>query len=240
MKCAILCGGMGARLGELGEYLPKPLMRIGDKAVLEHIMDHYAKHGITDFVLCLGHLGDKIVRYFSNKGTNYKIEFVDTGEKSTKIDRLLKVKEILGDTFLVSYGDDLCNINIQKLIKFHNKEGRMSTLTVVRLPSSYGVLTLHDFEPHLVSEFKEKPLIHEWINGGYFVFDKRIFDYIKEGEELEDHVLVRLAKEKQLAAFRHDGFWKSMNTLKDSVELNEMFDRGELKDLFGGVNGLAD
>src|SRR3989344_1640426 len=233
MKCVIFCGGKGVRLNELSREIPKPLLKIGDKPVIEHIMDHYAKHGITEFILCLGYLSDKIKEYFNNHQTSYSIEMVDTGENSLKSERLRKVKHLLGDVFFVSYGDDLCNVDIKKLIDFHNKEKRVATLTAVRLPSSYGTLELHDFEPHLVSTFREKPLINEWINGGYFIFDKGIFDYIKDGDELENEVFDKLAKDKQLAAFRHGGFWKSINTLKDHIDLNEMFNKGELNKVLG-------
>ena len=232
MKCVILCGGKGMRMGELTEHLPKPLLIVGDKPILEHIMDHYAKYGITEFILCLGHLGDKIKAYFKNKNTGYKIEMVDTGEKSTKAQRLLKVKDMVKEEFFVSYSDDLSDVNISKLIEFHKKEKRIATLTAVRLNNPYGVIELDEFEPNIISNFKEKPTMKEWINGGYFLFDERIFDYIKENDELEKEVFEKLVKEKQIIAFRHQGFWKSVNNIKDYNELNEIFKNGKLGKIF--------
>jgi glucose-1-phosphate cytidylyltransferase len=235
MKCVILCGGRGVRLNELTGEIPKPLINVGEKPIVEHIMDHYASHGIKDFVLCLGYLGEKIKDYFENKNIGYGIEMVDTGVDTSKAHRLLKVKHLLGESFFVSYGDDLSNVNITKLIDFHNRERKIATLTAVRLQNPYGEIALDDYEPHVVSDFIEKPIMNAWINGGYFIFDKNIFDYIDENDELEDHVFKKLTKEKQLSAFRHSGFWKSMNTLKDSIELNDMLKSGNLFKEFGAT-----
>jgi glucose-1-phosphate cytidylyltransferase len=178
--------------------------------------------------LCLGYLGNKIKDYFENKNIEYNIELIDTGENTTKARRLIKVKHLLGDSFFVSYGDDLSNVNIKKLIEFHKKENKIATLTAVRLQNPYGELALDDFEPHLVADFIEKPIMNAWINGGYFIFNRKIFEYIDENDELENHVFRKLTKEKQLSAYRHSGFWKSMNTLGDSIELNDMLKSGNL------------
>ncbi len=232
MKCVILCGGKGMRMGEIGEKIPKSLIKIGDKPIVEHIMDHYASYGIKEFVLCLGHLGEKIKDYFSNKKEKHNITLVDTGVNSSKTQRLLKIKDLLGEVFLVSYGDDLSNVNISKLVEFHKKEGKIATLVSVRLPNPYGTLELNEFEPSLVSKFREKPLMKDWINGGYFVFNKSIFEYLDENSELENDALKNLSEKKQLCAYRHPGFWKSINTLKDSIELNELYSEGELEKYF--------
>jgi glucose-1-phosphate cytidylyltransferase len=232
MKCAIFCGGKGTRMGSSSDELPKTLINVGNKPILEHIMDHYASYGITDFILCLGYQGDKIREYFSKNPSNYNVEMVETGEDSKKAERLLKVKDLVGDEFFVSYGDDLSDVDLSKLLEHHKKEGKIATLTAVHLPNPYGVLELDEFEPHRITNFKEKPLMDDWINGGYFVFNKEIFNYIKEGEEIEKEVFDRLAKEKNLIAYRHSGFWKSMNTFKDSLELNEMFNNNELNNMF--------
>jgi glucose-1-phosphate cytidylyltransferase len=229
MKCVVFCGGKGIRMDGTASITPKPLLMIKSKPVLEHIMDHYAKYGVTEFILCLGYLGDKIRAYFESHSTPYRIEMIDTGDNSSKAERLLKVKNLLGETFFVTYGDDLSDVDISKVLEFHKSQGKIATLTAIRLPNPYGVLEIHDFEPHIISRFKEKPIMNEWINGGYFVFDKKIFNYIKDKEELEKEVFERLAAEKQIVAFRHPGFWKSMNTLKDHVELNELAEKGDLR-----------
>jgi glucose-1-phosphate cytidylyltransferase len=237
----ILCGGKGTRMGESSESIPKPLLMVGNKPVLEHIMDHFAKYGINEFILCLGHLGEKIKNYFLSNPVNYMVEMIDTelveranaGLETTKAQRLLKVKSKIEGDFFVTYGDDLSNVNISNLINFHKKENKIVTLTAVKLHNPYGVLELDEFEPNSISNFKEKPLMREWINGGYFIFNYKIFDYINETEDLEKEVFEKLVKEKQIVAYRHPGFWKSMNTIKDSIELNDMFKKGELQRLMG-------
>ncbi|MDP4039341.1 MAG: sugar phosphate nucleotidyltransferase [Candidatus Pacearchaeota archaeon] len=234
MKCVIFCGGKGTRMGSSTEDLPKPLLNIGDEPILIKIMNHYASYGITNFILCLGFLGDKIRNYFKENPSKYNVEMISTGVDATKSERLLAVKEFLDteDSFFVSYGDDLSNVDILELRKFHEKEGKLITLTAVKLPNPYGVLDFDDVDPRVVSAFKEKPIMNEWINGGYFVFDKRVFEYLEKGSDLEEGVFNTLSEKKEIAGFRHKGFWKSMNTLKDYVELNEMFKKGELNCLF--------
>lgn len=226
MKAVILCGGQGARLRELTEEIPKPLIEIGDKPVLWHIMKTYASHGINEFILCLGYRGEKIKDYFEkNNGENWKIEFVDTGIDVSKSDRLLKIKDLIDEEiFLVSYGDDVSNVNIQDVIKFHKSKGKIATLTAIKPKNPFGVL---DFQDGIIKGFKEKPVMSEWINGGYFVFDKRIFDYMSAGEDLEKDVFAKLIKEGQLCGFKHQGFWEGMNTLKDVQELNNLWKNGK-------------
>lgn len=238
MKCVILCGGKGIRM-PAGENVPKPLLKVGDKPILEHIMNHYAKYGVKNFILCLGYEGEKIRFHFFRNPSEYQIEMVDTGEDTNKAGRLLKIKHLIDDTFFVSYGDDLANVNISKLLALHKLQGKIATLSAVKLVHQYGILEISDFEPHIVSKFKEKPVMNDWINGGYFVFDKKIFDYIQEGEDLEKEVFHKLIEENNMVAYRHDGFWKSMNTMKDHIELNEMFISGEIQKIFG-VEGNND
>jgi glucose-1-phosphate cytidylyltransferase len=234
MKCVIFCGGKGTRMGHMGEILPKPLLKVGDKPILIRIMNHYASYGVKDFILCLGFLGEKIRDYFSINPSEYNIKMVDTGKDSNKTERLFKVKNLLEneETFFVSYGDDICNVNIRKLEEFHKKQGKIGTLTAIKLPNPYGVLEFDDIEPQIVSGFKEKPLMNEWINGGYFIFEKRFLDFIENGEELEKGIFEELSLNKEMVAFRHKGFWKSMNTMKDYIELNEMFEKKELDKIF--------
>ncbi len=232
MKCVIFCGGKGTRMGV--NDLPKTLLEIGDKPILIKIMDHYASHGINEFILCLGFMGEKIKDYFLKNPSSYNIKLVDTGENSNKAERLLKVKQFLDkeERFFVSYGDDISNVNITELKKFHEKEGKCVTITAVRLPNPYGVLEFDDVKPVIVSGFKEKPIMSEWVNGGYFLFEKRVLEFLGEGKDLEKEVFEELSKKKEIVAFRHAGFWKSMNTMKDHLELNELFKTGELDKIF--------
>ena len=226
MKTVILCGGKGTRLRELTEEIPKPLVEIGGKPILWHLMKIYSHYGFNDFILCLGYKGELIKEYFSrNNKENWKITFVDTGEDANKAERIKKVqKYIKDDNFFVAYGDDVCDVNVKKVLDLHLKKGKIVTLTAVNLLSPFGVMEVNENDE--VTEFKEKPKLDYWMNGGYFVFNKKIFNYLKEGYDLEKEAFEELAKEKQIAAFKHHGFWKSMNTFKDVVELNELWERG--------------
>ncbi len=224
MQVVILCGGKGTRLSERTEEIPKPLVEIGDKPILYHLMNLYARSGHKDFILCLGYKGEKIEEYFKNK-KDWNIEFVHTGETANKAERLMKIKDIIKDTtFLLSYGDDLSNVDVNKVIEFHKKANKIVTLTAVPLISQFGIIELN--EKCEVTKFREKPKLDHFINGGFYVMEKKIFDYIKPGYDLEKETFEDLAKEGQIAAFKHNGFWKSMNTLKDVVELNELYNKG--------------
>ncbi|MFA5175672.1 MAG: sugar phosphate nucleotidyltransferase [Candidatus Nanoarchaeia archaeon] len=248
MQVVIFCGGLGTRLTELTEEIPKPLIEIGDRPVLWHIMKIYSYYGINDFILCLGYKGDKIKDYFlksslrnndfsiiNNKinlhtknEEKWNITFVDTGENATKAERLMKVKKyIQGDNFCVAYGDDVSDVNIYELIKFHLKHKKIATITAVQIANQYGVLEFN--EDKLITLFKEKPLMKEWINGGFMVFNKKIFDYIKSGFELEKEIFENLSKDKQIYAFTHNGFWKGMNIIKDTKDLNALWRDGKAK-----------
>ena len=224
MEVIILCGGKGTRLSEYTQSIPKPMIEIGGKPILLHLMKFYASFGHKDFILCLGYKGEKIQEYFKNI-KEFDIKFANTGENSNKAERLMKVKDdIKGDTFLVSYGDDLSDINIKEIINFHNKKNKIVTLTAVPLTSQFGVIELNESDE--VINFKEKPKLDYLINGGFYVMRKKIYDFIKPGNELEKDTFEELAKQNQIAAFKHDGFWKSMTTLKDVIELNELYDKG--------------
>ena len=227
MKTIILCGGKGTRLRELTEEIPKPLVEIGGKPILWHLMKIYSHYGVNDFILCLGYKGELIKENFSrNNKENWKITFVDTGEDANKAERIKKVqKYIKDDNFFVAYGDDVCDVNVKKVLDLHLKKGKIVTLTAVNLLSPFGVMEVNDNDE--VTEFKEKPKLDYWMNGGYFVFNKKIFNYLKGGYDLEKEAFEELAKEKQIAAFKHHGFWKSMNTFKDVVELNELWEKGD-------------
>lgn len=225
MQVVILCGGKGTRLSEYTEEIPKPLVEIGDKPILHHLMELYASYGHKDFILCLGYKGKKIEEHFKGN-KDWDIDFVHTGEESNKAERLMKARGYIKDNpFLLSYGDDLCDININKVIDFHKKNGKIVTLTAVPLMSPFGIIEVN--EKNEVMQFKEKPRLSKLMNGGFYVMSKKIFDFIRPGYDLEKETFEELAKKSQIAAFRHDGFWKSMNTLKDVIELNEMYKKGD-------------
>ena len=225
MEVVILCGGKGTRLSEYTQSIPKPMIEIGGKPILLHIMKFYASFGHKEFILCLGYKGDKIQEYFKDI-KEWNIGFVNTGEDSNKAERLVKVKnKINGNTFLVSYGDDISDIDVNEIIKFHNIKRKIVTLTAVPLISPFGIVELNGRNE--VINFKEKPKLNHLINGGFYVMEKKIFDFIKQGYDLEKETFEELAKHNQIVAFKHNGFWKSMNTLKDVIELNEMFTKGE-------------
>ena len=221
MQVVVLCGGKGTRLSEYTEQLPKPLIEIGGKPIILHIMEMYASYGHKKFILCLGYKGDKIKQYFKNE-KRFKIHFVDTGEDTNKGERILMVKNLIKDeNFFVTYGDDLSDVDITKLQEFHSKNKNLVTLTAVQLESPFGIIEIN--KNNEVTKFKEKPKLEHLMNGGFYIFNKKVFDFIKKGQDLEKDVLESLSKEKKVSAFVHKGFWKSMNTLKDVIELNEMF-----------------
>ncbi len=226
MKVVILCGGKGARMGEVNQEIPKPLMEIGGKPVLWHIMNRYGRQGYGEFVLLLGHLGHKIRDYFAGcPEAEWKIDMVDTGPDATKSERIAQVGHLIKEeNFFLSYGDDLADINFFKLLKFHEYMDNIVTLTSVRLVSPFGVLEMD--EEQRIIEFKEKPVLEQWMNGGFMVMSKRIFPYLRLGE-LEEEVFNRLVAERKIGAYKHKGMWKSMNTLKDYIDLNKLWDEGK-------------
>ena len=222
MQVVILCGGEGTRLREYTEKIPKPLVEIGNKPILWHIMKYYSQHGFNDFVLCLGYKGEKIREYFNENKENWNINFVDTGLDSNKAERIKKIKKFIKeDNFFVAYGDDLSDVGINKLLKFHKEKNKIVTLTTINPISQFGILEFNENDE--IINFKEKPKLNHWINGGFFVFNKKIFDYLKEKWDLEKETFGQLAKERQICAFKHNGFWKCMNTFKDTLELNEIW-----------------
>jgi glucose-1-phosphate cytidylyltransferase len=227
MKVVILCGGKGTRLKELTEEVPKPLVEIGGKPILWHIMKIYSHYGFNDFILCLGYKARMISEYFEkNNHENWSIEFVDTGEDSNKGQRIKKVEKYIEDeNFFVAYGDDVSDVNIKKLLEYHKKNGNIVTLTAINPESQFGIIELN--QKNEILEFKEKPKLDYWINGGFFVFSRKIFDYLKDDNDLEKEAFETLARERQICAFKHDGFWKCMNTFKDTIELNELWADGK-------------
>jgi len=225
MKVVILCGGKGTRLSEYTEDVPKPLVQVGDKPILHHLMNFYSSFGHKDFILCLGYKSEKIKEYFKDF-SGWNIEFVDTGIDSNKAKRLLSIKDLIDeDDFLLSYGDDLCDVDINRVIEFHRGKDKTVTLTAVPLVSPFGIVDIDG--DGSVNRFTEKPLMDHFMNGGFYVMKKKIFESLKNDFDLETEIFEELAKNNEIVAFKHSGFWKSMNTLKDVIELNEMLKKGD-------------
>ena len=193
-KVGILCGGKGTRLIEHTEEIPKPLVQIGDKPILWHIMKIYSHYGYKDFILCLGYKGEKIKEYFrENKESDWNITAVDTGENSNKGERLMKVKDLIdNDTFFLAYGDDVSDLNLNEIFEYHKSNGKTVTLTGINPESQFGILELSS--DNEVLAFKEKPKLEHWINGGFFVVNKKIFDHMQDGWDLETETFEDLAK----------------------------------------------
>jgi glucose-1-phosphate cytidylyltransferase len=226
----ILCGGKGTRMWPLTSETPKPLINIGEKAALWHLMKKYSAHGHNHFILCLGHLKEKIIDYFSqseNIDPNWKIDFIDTGLDTPKSERIAKVKSLINtDNFFLNYGDDLSAVEIEHLTDFHLAGNNIVTLTSIPLYSQFGVIEIDD--NHQVKQFREKPRLQEyWINGGFYICNKSVFDYLHLGD-FEDTVLKNLAQEEKVRAFKYEGFWKCMNTSKDAIEFNKLHSSGEI------------
>jgi len=249
MKTVLLAGGLGTRLREETEFRPKPMVPLGPQPILWHIMKTYAFYDHKDFVICTGYKGDQIREYFRNFETmnidftvkigtkssilmhgaldedGWSVTVSDTGATTMTGGRLFKIRKYLeNETFMCTYGDGVADVNIQELLKFHKSHGRIATLTTVLPTSRFGVLDINDVGN--VEEFREKPESDGWINAGYFVFEPEIFDYLDENSILEQEPLAKLAEESQLMAFQHKGFWQPMDTFRESVLLNELWDKG--------------
>lgn len=227
----ILCGGQGMRLRELTDATPKPLVPVGDMPIVQHLMKIYAHYGFKDFVLLLGYRGDQIKKYFSseeftNKHPDYKITFVDTGEKTQTGGRIkMAQSQIKAETFFANYCDGLADIDLKKLLDHHMRMGKIATLSGVHPMSRFGIIEVVD---GMAKSFKEKPRMEGIINGGYFVFNRKIFDYLDENSVLEEEPLKRLAHEGQLSVFVHDGFWACMDTYKEYEIFNDAWRTGEM------------
>lgn len=237
MKVVILAGGLGTRLAEETEVRPKPMVPIGGRPILWHIMKYYASFGFREFYVALGYKGEDIKRYFldyhglaksvtvelatgrasfhESEIDDWTVNLIDTGSGTDTGGRLKRLQPWLEEgTFMLTYGDGVCNVDLHALLAFHKRNGRVGTLTAVRPPARFGAL---HFEGDLVTQFTEKPQIGEgWINGGFMCFEPRIFDYIAGDEDsLEIEALEKLARDHQLAAYKHDKFWQCMDTLRD-------------------------
>ena len=229
MKVILLAGGFGTRLSEYTKTIPKPMVEVGGQPMLIHIMKQYAKYGFKDFYIALGYRGELIKKFFNKKFFDWNINLVETGENTMTGGRLKRLKKYVGKTtFMMTYGDGLSNVNLKKLLKFHKKNNKLVTLTAVRPPARFGALKL---KGNSVSYFKEKSKLDEgWINGGFFVMEPEFLKFIKnDNTYLEREPLEAVTQKKQLAAFRHEGFWQCMDTKRDKDNLNKILKRKKIK-----------
>lgn len=252
MKAVILAGGYGTRISEETDIKPKPMVEIGGKPILWHIMKHYSHYGINEFVILLGYKAYVIKEYFANywlhqsdvtidtaknqvevhnnSSENWKITLVDTGLDTMTGGRIKRAEKFIGqETFLLTYGDGLSDININELISFHREHKKTMTLSAIQPDGRFGALNM---ENNKVISFMEKPKGDgAWINGGFFVCEPKVFQYIKNGDQtiFERQPMEDMAKDQQLYAYHHNGFWRCMDTLRDKQQLNEMWEKGQAK-----------
>ena len=221
MKAVILAGGYGTRITEESYLKPKPMIEVGAKPILWHIMKIYSTYGIDDFIVCCGYKGEVIKKYFEGT-TEWNIELVDTGEDTMTGGRLKRIRDHIDGTFCATYGDGLSNVDISGLISFHKEKKSVATLTAVHPPERFGVLNISG---DYVKEFHEKHSGESsWVNGGFFVFEPEIFDYLQDDTTvLERTPLETLAEEHKLTAFKHYGFWHPMDTLRDKIHLENLW-----------------
>ena len=224
MKVILLAGGLGTRISEYTKTIPKPMIKIKGKPILVRIMEHYYSYGFNDFYIALGHKGNIIKKFFiKNKFPNWKIKLIKTGNKTMTGGRLKKLtKYIANDTFMLTYGDGLSDVNLNKLLNFHKKNNKLVTVTAVRPPARFGALKFNGF---YIKTFKEKSKLDEgWINGGFFVMEPEFLKYIDNNNSyLEKKPLETAAKNKQLVGFKHRGFWQCMDTKRDKDYLETIF-----------------
>ena len=223
MKAVILAGGYGTRISEESYLKPKPMIEIGGKPILWHILKIYSNYDINEFIICCGYKGEQIKEYFGKlDSTLWDIQLVDTGLDTLTGGRLKRIQDHIDDTFCVTYGDGLSDIDINYLISFHQEKKSLATLTAIHPPERFGVLNLSG---DYVTEFHEKHSGESsWINGGFFVFEPGIFDYLQDDLTiLEKTPLETLAKEKKLTAFKHNGFWYPMDTIRDKKHLENLW-----------------
>jgi glucose-1-phosphate cytidylyltransferase len=247
-KVVILAGGRGLRISEESDLIPKPLIKIGSDPILVHLMRYFSKYDFNNFVVALGYKGNLIKEYFSNyalyssnlyldfttgekimsenRKESWKLELIDTGENTMTGGRIKRLGPLLDQTFLVTYGDGLSNVNLHDLLKFHKSHKKLATVTSVSPPGRYGVLDID--EKNVVKGFVEKPMnTNQYINGGFMIFEKEVLELVKsDSDTLEESVLSKLAQENELMAFKHSGFWQSMDTLRDKRVLEELIAAG--------------
>ena len=222
MKVVILAGGLGTRMSEVTKTIPKPMVKILDKPILIHIMEHYYKFGFDEFYIALGYKGNIIRNYFKKNRFDWKVHLIETGKNSMTGGRLKRLKKYLNnETFLMTYGDGISDVNIRRLISFHKKNKKIATLTAVRPPARFGSIKI---KGNSVKVFREKSKLDEgWINGGFFIFEPKIFKFIKNDLTfLEKEPLEKISKNKQLVAYKHEGFWHCMDTLRDKYLIEKI------------------
>jgi len=222
MKCVILAGGRGTRISELSKEIPKPMIKVLGKPIISRIIMHYYKFGIKEFIIAAGYKKKILENYFKYKKSNqFSVKVINTGLKTMTGGRIKRLKKYLGnETFLLTYGDGLSNVNIKKLINFHKKNKKIATLTAVRPPARFGAIKI---KGNKIKYFKEKSKLDEgWINGGFFVFENKIFNYLKGDQTyLERDPLQIISKKGELHAYKHNGFWQCMDTLRDKEILEK-------------------
>ena len=249
MKAVLLAGGLGTRMREETEFRPKPMVEVGGRPVLWHIMKVLGQQGITDFVICAGYKSEYIKNYFYNYGASnldftvrlgdqsstvfhgsheefdWTVTVADTGESTMTGGRIKMIeKYVEGETFLATYGDGIADIDLSALVSFHESQGKTATMTVTQPTSRFGVVDIG--ESGLVSKFREKPKVNDWINMGYFVFNPGVFNYLELDSVLEEDPLRKLAAEAEIGAYKHVGFWQPMDTYREFLELNSLWDSG--------------
>jgi glucose-1-phosphate cytidylyltransferase len=254
MKVVIFAGGLGTRISEESHLKPKPMIEIGDKPILWHIMKIFSAQGFNDFIICLGYKGYVIKEYFFNyylhnsdvtielkenklnvhnsNAEDFKVTLVDTGLNTKTAGRLKRIKNHLdGDDFMLTYGDGVADVNLHKLLQYHNGHNKIATVTAIQPVPRFGVMQIN--QDHSVDVFKEKSKDDEgWINGGFFVLKPKVFDYLPTNADdimWEDSPIQNLAKNDQLMAYQHNGFWKCMDALRDKLELEEIWNSGTAK-----------
>lgn len=251
MKVVILAGGFGTRISEESHLKPKPMLEIGERPILWHIMKEYSKYGFNEFIICLGYKGYVIKEYFAdyylhtsdvtfdiannemtvhnNYAEPWKVTLVDTGLNTMTGGRIKRIQKYIGnEPFMLTYGDGVSDIDINELVKFHNSHNKIATITAVNAGQRFGVLVIDDNKN--IKKFREKKDVDgSWINGGYMVLNPEIFDYIKDGDStvFEQQPLEQLARDGELMAYKHNGFWKCMDTLRDKIQLEELWNSGQ-------------
>ncbi len=226
MQVVILAGGRGTRAYPYSEYIPKPMMPVGGKPIVARVMEIFAAQGHNDFVISVGYRKEIIMDYFAIPRANWRVTVVDTGNETDTGGRIEKCRHLLNDTFMATYSDGICDVDLSELLAFHRARGGLATVTSVPLVSQYG--TIESDATGCVTAFREKPVLRSfWINAGFFVMEPEIFDHW-HGDNLEQEVLPAIQREGRLFTYQHDGFFKSMDTHKDQIELERIFEQGRL------------
>ena len=228
MKAVILAGGLGSRISEETKLKPKPMVEIGGKPIIWHIMKIYSFYGINDFIICCGYKGEKIREYFAENNENWNISCIDTGLETMTGGRLKRIQNLVDDTFCFTYGDTVNDVNVEQLVEFHKKENRLATVTSCIPPEKYGILEIKNNQ---VIGFKEKPPMEDvWVNGGFFVLEPQIFEYLENDSTIwEKEPMEGLVKNNQLSGYKHSGFYQHMDTVKEKNFLNKLWQEEKAK-----------